>query len=515
MALIPIPENSNAFNAIRADIADLYGRFGTNNKLSLRNSRVQFPLRPQTVQQVMASPPTVTTGTATSMTTPFSRYTNTTIGGISMGSYPLDWYSISRCPGMATNNVTNTYPVQTFGMWSMGYSFIHEGPIFELIIQGQALNYFVVKVDDQYVSMTPTNQGSNGVPTFFKYDFTAVGGTKRRRIDVIGLNLTLMGLNHGQTDTVYAAPIRGPRVMFVGDSFLNSTVDVTGVDCTVAFSEAMRWDDVWTPGGQGDQVRQSNSRLNGPTFRNVIKHDVLAYNPELVIGLGSVNDVGQNPGAMGVEATLLYNQIIASGAMLAVAYTTKQGCNTWTANNLDIHDALKKACLNAGGLWLDLMELPYSIPAGQIQPAATMLQVPGSNWAGASNPSDTTVFVFPMTPGIGGSDMPQVGGTIEVDTGAVRERIQIKSWAASAVDSGSEYYSVTFDGAMQYAHAKWTPYRQVGSSYLTGRGKIGALQGFGNCDLFVSADGVHPTRPGSVALGQLLADLFVAAIAPN
>ena len=50
--------------------------------------------------------------------------------------------------------------------------------------------------------------------------------------------------------------------------------------------------------------------------------------------------------------------------------------------------------------------------------------------------------------------------------------------------------------------------REVGPSYLTGRGYGGATTGWGNADLLVSSDHTHPSQAGDEALGMVMAGLL-------
>jgi lysophospholipase L1-like esterase len=52
----------------------------------------------------------------------------------------------------------------------------------------------------------------------------------------------------------------------------------------------------------------------------------------------------------------------------------------------------------------------------------------------------------------------------------------------------------------------------TGRGWQTGTGKIGAPRGDGNADIYVSADGTHPTNAGNAYLGEVLANNLRAAI---
>jgi lysophospholipase L1-like esterase len=50
-----------------------------------------------------------------------------------------------------------------------------------------------------------------------------------------------------------------------------------------------------------------------------------------------------------------------------------------------------------------------------------------------------------------------------------------------------------------------TTITQSGESFLTGVGRVGAPVGWGNCDVYVATDGVHPTDAGHLARGKWMA----------
>ncbi len=52
----------------------------------------------------------------------------------------------------------------------------------------------------------------------------------------------------------------------------------------------------------------------------------------------------------------------------------------------------------------------------------------------------------------------------------------------------------------------------TGSGWQTGTGKVGAPNGDGNADIYVSSDGTHPTAAGTAYLGEMLANNLRAAI---
>jgi lysophospholipase L1-like esterase len=476
---------------------------GVNGKGRVANTRF-FGLPKLNSRKVMATPPTVTTSTAaTNMTSPFFRPAASGNGSYNLGVVPTDCFTYTRGTvnpaftgtGVGFGNVTvsNT---PSYGAASFGVSFMHDGATLELVLGGNG-NSYLMKVDGEYVTLTPKTVAASGT----QWDQYAFGSTARRRIDIIGYNIAFNGVNIGGTDSLDPAPVRGPRCIILGDSF--TAIQPNGF--TTCFADAMGWDDVWASGVGGTGYLATNGGA-APTFRQRVQNDVISYAPEVVIIPGSVNDDGLTAAAVGAEAALLYAQLKAAlpNALICAAPTAKGGVNAWNANKLAIKAALKAAAQAAGVLWLDLLEMPISFTGAQ--PASTVYQ--------AASAAATSINVLGTAAKAG---YPQPGGTIEIGSGATLERINVKTAVfGGSFNAGANYYfTLTFDGALQYAHAAGETWTQVGSPLWTGHGKVGSTIGYGNSDLYVLADGTHPTDAGGTAIGQALAELFIAATGPN
>jgi hypothetical protein len=492
-------------------ISQAGGVITNNGKVILSNVRLAMPSRPL-VQAVMATPPTVTAGTTSSMTSPFYVPANASNSSYPNSSTVSDIFTYSRgapntsgAVGITFSNVTTNAAGTTFNSPSVGISFYHYGSSFELVVP-QTGNPYMIKIDDQYVTLTP-----QAVPTasnqlyYIKYDFGGV--VKRRRIDFIGYNVGLAGVNINATDHITRAPIRGPRCIIIGDSYTGgSGASGSGSNNFVAtFADAMGWDDVWASGVPGTGYVNTNNGV-AMTFQQRLAHDVFPYNPEVIIVVGSVNDDGYTSSQVGSAATSLYAALRTQfpNALIAAAPTAKGGPQKWTATKLAIKDAMKAAATQYGVVWLDLMEGP--ITWNTTQATSTV-------YTGASA-SATTLQVLGTAAKAG---YPQPGWTIEVGSGTTRERLEVKTAAfAGSYNSGANYYfNVTFDGALQYAHASGETWKQVGSALWSGHGCVGATTGWGNSDTLVSSDCVHPTDAGHYSLGTMLADLLIQATAPN
>ena len=100
------------------------------------------------------------------------------------------------------------------------------------------------------------------------------------------------------------------------------------------------------------------------------------------------------------------------------------------------------------------------------------------------------------------------GDVIDINPGTgTEEKVEIKSWGVA-----SGYYTVALPGPTHYAHSAGEPWVQVGRSLWTGVGNNVTTTGWGNSDLLVGAGGgdtVHPSYPyGARAMGIALAALF-------
>lgn len=479
-------------------------QFGPNKKIRVRNNRLILPNR-LNIRSVMASPPTITVGTSSSYTSPFFRPAAATIGtGVSLGAPISDIFSYCRgaldpgssASGVIFNNVTAT-TAPAYASSGFGVSFLHYGSAFELIF-GANSNFYLVKVDGQYVTLTPQYVGASG-SFYAKYDFGSVG---LRRIDVIGSYCSFSGVNIAQTDGLMPAPIRGPRTIVLSDSFGNGS-GATGAasnNFVAAIADALGWDDVW-PSGVGGTGYLANNGGSSPTFRGRALRDVISYAPEVVWIVGSVNDDSASPSAISAEALLLYRMLVGAlpNAIVIASPTATKGANSWSNNKLAVKAAQKAAAAQTGVLWVDPIEMPLT--AGLTPPSGVTLNSSSAGLAGST--------------GMLTRQFAQPGSTIELSPGTVlTERINVTS-CAQAGNDGQPYYRTKYDGALQFTQPNGAPWVQVGGSYLTGIGRVGATTGYGTADLWTSADAIHPSDAGHLALGQTLANLLVGALAPN
>lgn len=454
--------------------------------------------------RVMASPPTVTTNASATL----PRQWNAAQGGSAapmtgsaLGGFFTATRTVPNNSGMALisrPDVTTSGTGVRNAPGHMQVSFVVEGSAFEIGFQNTAPFGVLVKVDGEFVTLTPLSVGT----VWAKYVFAT---SAVRRIDVIGPGMSFVSVNTGWTDTLHPAPpVRGPRVICVGDSFTG------GICWPYWIADALGWDDIWITGagGTGYAANSGGTQLN---FADRVVSDVIPYAPDIVICVGSVNDWGQPVATVKANAKLFVRRIKAAlpNCIVIGGMNGSGGIEQMASSSLDVMDAIRDAYAEEGGVWLNPLEMPITLPDG-VPPTSVVAYAVAANTAGFTN------FGAGGNPGVtsGGNGitfdnaaagspwLPYQGATIEVGSGATRERIMATSWAANG------RRLLGFDGRVRYAHAAGEPMKLVGSSYLTGRGKVGAPTGFGNADLYVSNDGTHPSDSGQKALGFIMATMI-------
>lgn len=384
-----------------------------------------------------------------------------------------------------TSTTTPTYVGQTTTI-----SFEHFGSSFEIVQSGYS-GHMLIKVNDEYTTLTPISVGAS--TSYYHVDFASIA---LRRIDIIGSYTALRAVNIGYNDTISAASIRGPRVIFLGDSF-TSAAGATGVETegyVRVFADLMGWDDVWASGVGGTGYLAKGASQY--TFRERVAHDVIAYNPNIVWVTGSINDFAKTSSDIYTEAVALYSQLRTSlpNAMIIASPLASGGVSTLTTNALNVISAMKSAAAATGVTWIDFVEMPMvGTPiSGTVYSTAS---------AGAAQ-----IYIR-----IAGTHKMIAGGeTIILDAGTANEEKVKTLTANNAGDAdGYHYYLATIDGTLQHDHAAGSTWTQVGRSLWTGHGNTGSLTGYGNSDYIVYSDAKHPTTLGHNVLGTAAATLFM------
>ncbi len=376
------------------------------------------------------------------------------------------------------------------------FSFYHEGDALELHFQNNDRGY-LLKVDGEYLGLTPQSDPGQ---TYTLLDF---GSRKLRRFDLITYKAAFAGVWTGPQDSIYAAPVRGPRTIVMGDSF--SEADAGG--WTNWFAESLGWDDVWTSGVGGTGYVENGNGFN-KSWRDRVQSDVIAYAPEVVFLHGSVNDLSFPPAQVysGVYDTIRAIRDALPDCIIAGGMNTGAGVETWNAGQLDVFDQAKAGFEDGGGAWMSTLELPHQFSGDPVGSAAQLVDPiaagrPGNGGTpdGLSGQSGFRVNTSSST----ADTNLRIGSTVEIGSGATRERVVITT---NGLSGGRFIYG--FDGTFRYAHAAGEPVREVPPCFLTGQGGTAAPTGWGNTNLYVGADGFHPSPEGNIALGQVNAAML-------
>jgi len=456
------------------------------------------------VQKTMASPPTVGAATGTSGIAS-GRFFCAGSESFNLDSYAHNegyWFTpikgaidTSTPIGYNLNykNVT-TDNGPTYGANNFGAIFCVSCTQFEIVFQANSTPY-LMKIDGEYVSTSVTTTGGSAADVFFKYTFASYG---THRVEFFGFDVGFRGVVVDATGTVFRDYPRGPRVIIMGDSFVG--YDKIADNIAQAFTDATGWEDVWSSGVGGTGYLATNGGTR-PTFRDRVVHDVINYSPDIVIILGIVNDIFSTPSLVIAEANTLYAQLRAAlpNAKIYAAPNGSSGPNAYASEVWAILDGLSSACTANNITWINLLSLPLPTTT----PATGKLN--SGNNAGTAGATGISLWGSASTIGV-----PKSNCTIEIGTGATRERVYVTSFSQTGTGTGPHgpgepLYNVKFDGTLQHTHAALEDWKIVGNGLWTGHGNAGATTGFGNCDVLVSADGLHPSAEGRKSIGRALA----------
>lgn len=316
------------------------------------------------------------------------------------GSAPNGWSPAHVYP--------HTNPGRKYHRMIFGY----DGSKFALQVTSAPGHRYRMRVDGQYLSASSVAGVGGGANSWLTVDF---GSDASRIIEIEQVAADVVALLVGPTASVWSIPPRGPRCIFVGDSYIGgSGSPATGYSaiesCLTSFADTLGWQDVWNSGigGTGYITRNSGQTNN---YLDRVQADVIDYAPDVVVVMGARNDYPSGASAVGVAAGSLF------------------------------------AALRAG--------LPNSL-----------LVVVGPN--GSASPVD-----------------------------------------GSADTTWKPFQDAIFAATVGLADVQLD---YSASGIFTGSGKAGATTGSGNGDIYMQADGVHPTEAGAVYLGARLAHKLIGAL---
>ncbi len=483
----------------------------TNRTASLKMLRTANPVLPPRFipQLTMGTPPTVAMSAANTNSLSSGRFwpAVTAQNGVSANTAVYGPFTYA---GAAAIVQQTTYPgcvfftnvsyggTTNYGGGANGQKFNHAttsfyfyGLQFNIALVGNGVQArFALKVDDRYVSVAPVD-----VPTsanFYYYNVTFATAAWRR-VEIIGdQNLLFGGIWTGVADAIMPCAVRGPRVVYVGDSFCEgSGATFPGSAIPQRVFENLGWNNYVASGVGGTGLLATFGTATN--YRARFASDVLPFSPDIVILQGSTNDSngGFTAGQMAAECIAAITALKAALPNVIPIITSSAGVNgpTGISNITWQHRAaMKAATLSSGGFWIDLLERP--LPPGY---------VPLSH-------------ILASSPGIGVSSF-QTGGTVPPAVGATYSFADGTRCLIKSVSGTAAPYTVTVEaGGLQTAQGTGNVMTQVGDCPWSGTGRVGATAGDGNSDVVVSNDHVHPSQPGHDMIAQIIAEGVQAAL---
>ncbi len=290
---------------------DLGLRVLTEEKRSASQGRGLVAPNPGAVRMfappvVMASPPTVTIGSANGSTQISSSvliaWTDTkfrylggtpTVAGVSYPDTLMGRYATITAPNIPA---------------LMNVEFEFDGTSLEIYQKALGNNTFRIWVDGQ--PATADRQSGPSSAGNLYLTLVAFGSRANRRIRIEGQNFYFGGIRIGPADTLWppSSPV-GPRVALLGDSF----GEAAGVGSMLGFLPAagylLGWRDIWNE-SVGSTGYANPSTGGKKKYGDRVAADIIAYNPDIVVVEGSVNDQGYTTdAAIATEAELVYQAI--------------------------------------------------------------------------------------------------------------------------------------------------------------------------------------------------------------
>lgn len=145
--------------------------------------------------------------------------------------------------------------------------------------------------------------------------------TGRHDIRFYMSNASLFRINANAGANIWAKPLTGPRVMFVGDSFTEGGGQATGVQLGSflwRFAHMAGFEDVWNAGVGGTGYYAVGT--SSATFGDRIVRDIVPNNPDVVFLTGYYNDLSQSGAsiASALNAALTNLRAAPSNPMVVV-----------------------------------------------------------------------------------------------------------------------------------------------------------------------------------------------------
>ena len=431
--------------------------------------------------KVMASPPTLgAAAVATAIVSPQIRQTSTGATNAELNttffSTPVGGaWTKAGTTFSSYNFVVTPSSETTYGSRRLTIEFVVDCLAFEFMYRGYSSAYRVW-VDGELVTATPTAVPNDFVQYWKPVTF-ASRGIRHIMIEADS-GFRFGGVTIGPNDTVMPSTVRRPKCLLVGDSITyGSGASQPCLGYAWELASRLGWD-IWV-NGQGGSGYVNAGGYTGTFGSRLTAYAAVPF--DIVLFCGGYNDAGQTTIQTAAEAAYaLAKATWPKALVMATSPLINKGVEGWGQNFTAALTKIKTAATNQNVLFANIMDMPYG---GNTAITGTVT---------STHTSGTTTLLSSVA-------FP-VGGTIEISTGW--------GWAerrvVTACSGASSPYTLTI-AASDFNHLTNDIITQVGGSLWTGTGYVGATTGTGNCDLYVSSDGAHPSDAGHAAIGSALA----------
>lgn len=363
--------------------------------------------------------------------------------------------------------------------------FMYEGAgELELVMQAVAGYSIRVYVDGYYVGSASSSATNNHFPLNF-------GSAGMYRVRLVSAGHGFQSVKVGPRDSVWRPPIKGPRVIVVGDSLAAGTGnEVDGLCGSLAkqFGDALGIEDCWSSsiGGTGYVAPGSFMKIG-----DRLAQDVIAYSPDYILWCAGHNDTGSSKSTVKAAVEACFDAVTTAlprCVQVVASPLWAPGVQAYTTGLFNTRDAIKEAAEDRGFPYMDQLEMPLA--------GAALSGLVGNPGLAPTGSVFSTTVPLP------------VRTTIHLGTYPAGER-RVVTGVTGPVSS---QYEITLDGAVNGTYGTGATLTEVGPSLFTGSGYVGATNNTGNSDVLLGSDGVHFSYRGHKAVGAWMAREFVRLV---
>jgi len=343
--------------------------YNTINSSYNLNQTQQNKYRLYEAQKLMLNPPVLATPVQDGTTTiPSAVLVNARVVGVPTALNPQFSYydgDIRRADYVVSTNtysgvfpdfeyVKNVAVTTTNSFGNLTVEFMFDGTAIELIEKGQG-GRLKISIDEgkgyQTIgNLTIAGGASNGSKYLRKITFP---GRALRKIKVQYEGVYFGGAYIGPNDVLSAVVRRvGKKAIFLGNSFTEGTGTNTVFNNYASIcSQLLGWE-CWNSGSGG-----TGYIATGPAgrvkFQDRVTHDVISYNPDIVVIEGGTNDTAQDQVTLSTAVNLLISTVktaLPSSKIYVLSNFAVQGITT---NIINTRNTIKTASASNGVYFID------------------------------------------------------------------------------------------------------------------------------------------------------------------